>query len=142
MDGLSHHRPRCPEAKAAGMSEMDCAIASENDQAPAATGEGKRSFDRDDLPPTGEGQDVVTGGMSMASHALIVTLTGRRESMGLAVEEGARRSRPSVETVAGLEGRQLRNPPLDTLFRYAMALNALVTLGLEEIEEDDRAGER
>jgi DNA-binding XRE family transcriptional regulator len=96
-----------------------------------------RVYDRDDLPPDGEGDEVVTQGMLMALMNLVRSLKGRRESMGLTIAEVARRSRLTSVTISRLENLHNRNPSLDTLYRYAMAIDALVTLGFEEIESDD-----
>ena len=96
-----------------------------------------RVYDRDDLPPDGEGDEVVTQGMLMALMNLARSLKRRRESMGLTIGEVARRSRLTPVTISRLENLHSRNPSLDTLFRYAMAIDALVTLGFEEIEPDD-----
>ena len=96
-----------------------------------------RVYDRDDLPPDGEGDEVVTQGMLMALINLVRALKRHRESMGLTIGEVAGRSRLTPLTISRLENLHNRNPSLDTLFRYAMAMNALVTLGFEEIEPDD-----
>ena len=96
-----------------------------------------RAYDRDDLPPDGEGDEVVTQGMLMTLMNLARSLKQRRESMGLTIGEVARRSRLTPVTISRLENLHNRNPSLDTLFRHAMATDALVTLGLEEIEPDD-----
>ena len=104
------------------------------DVSPSETG---RVYDRDDLPPDGEGDEVVTQGMLMALMNLVRSLKGRRESMGLTIAEVARRSRLTPVTISRLENLHSRNPTLDTVFRYAMAIDALVTLGFEEIEPDE-----
>ena len=57
-----------------------------------APAEDRAIVDRDDLPPDGVGDGLVTGGVSMANHALVVRLKARRESMGLTIEEVARPS--------------------------------------------------
>jgi hypothetical protein len=95
-----------------------------------------RVYDRDDLSPTGEGDEVVTQGMAMALMNLVGELKTRREERGLTIAEVARRSRLTVAIVNGLENFQLRNPSFDTVFRYAMAMDRLVTLGNEEIEPE------
>jgi hypothetical protein len=96
-----------------------------------------RVYDRDDLPADGEGDEVVTQGMLMALMNLIRSLKGRRESMGLTIGEVARRSRLTPMTISRLENLHNRNPSLDTLYRYAMAIDALVAMGFEEIEPDE-----
>jgi hypothetical protein len=93
---------------------------------------------RDDLSSTGEGDEVVTQGMTMALMRLIGRLKARRESMGLTIVEVAKRSRLTVVTLSRLENMHNRNPSFDTVFRYGMALDALVTLDFEEIEPDDQ----
>jgi DNA-binding XRE family transcriptional regulator len=99
--------------------------------------EAVRVHDRDDLSPDGAGDEVVTQGMLMALMNLVRSLKDRRESMGLTIGEVARRSRLTTVTISRLENLHNRNPSLDTLFRYAMAIDSLVTLGFEEIEPDD-----
>jgi hypothetical protein len=97
----------------------------------------KRVYDRDDLSPDGNGDEVVTQGMWMALMNLVTTLKARREEMGLTIAEVVRRSRLTVVTLSRLENFHNRNPSLDTVFRYAMALNFNVTLDLEAIEPDE-----
>lgn len=92
---------------------------------------------RGDLSPTGEGDEVVTQGMTMALMNLVRELKARREAMRLTIEEVARRSLLSVPTLSRLEDMQNRNPSLDTVFRYAMALDAGVTLCLVDIEPEE-----
>jgi hypothetical protein len=96
-----------------------------------------RVYDRSDLPPTGEGEEVVTQGMAMALMNLIADLKAHREQLGLTLAEVARRSRLTVVTLSRLENLHNRNPSFDTVFRYAMALDRLVTLGTEAIDPDD-----
>jgi hypothetical protein len=97
----------------------------------------ERVYDRDDLSPDGNGDEVVTQGMWMALMNLVTTLKARREEMGLTIAEVVRRSRLTVVTLSRLENFHNRNPSLDTVFRYAMALNFNVTLDLEAIEPDE-----
>ena len=96
-----------------------------------------RVYDRDDLSPSGDGDEVVTQGMAMALMNLIAGLKARREQLGLTIAEVAKRSRLTVVTLSRLENLHNRNPSFDTVFRYAMALDRLVALGTEEIEPDD-----
>jgi DNA-binding XRE family transcriptional regulator len=97
----------------------------------------ERIYDRDDLSSDGTGEEVVSQGMWMALINLIAPLKERREKMGLTIAEVARRARLTVVTVSRLENLHNRNPSFDTVFRYAMALDALVTLGFEAIEPED-----
>jgi DNA-binding XRE family transcriptional regulator len=99
----------------------------------------RKVYDRDDLSPTGEGGEVVTQGMYLELVNLVNALKLRRESMGLTIAEVARRSRLTLATVACLEDGDNNNPSLDTLFRFAMAMDAGITLGVEEIGPDDEA---
>ena len=96
-----------------------------------------RVYDRDDLSPSGDGDEVVTQGMAMALMNLIAGLKARREQLGLTIAEVAKRSRLTLVTVSRLENFHNRNPSFDTVFRYAMALDRLLTLGTEEIGPDD-----
>jgi DNA-binding XRE family transcriptional regulator len=92
------------------------------------------------LSPTGEGEDVVIGGMGWAREGLIRDLRHRRQEKGLTIEEVARRSELNEATVSRLENRHIQNPTLDTIFRYAVAMDLLITLGTEEVEEQYRWG--
>jgi hypothetical protein len=97
----------------------------------------EQTFDRDDLSPDGGGDEVVSQGMWMALINLVGSLKIRRVEMGLTIAEAAKRSRLTVATVSRLENLHNRNPSFDTVFRYAMALDSLVTLGFEAIEPDE-----
>ncbi len=99
--------------------------------------ETERTVDRDDLSPDGAGEEVVSQGMWMALINLIGPLKARREKLGLTIAETAKRARLTVATVSRLENFHNRNPSFDSVFRYAMALDALVTLGIEDIEPED-----
>ncbi len=97
----------------------------------------ERIYDRDDLSTDGGGEEVVSQGMWMALMNLVGPLKARREQMGLTIAEVAKRSRLTVATISKLENLHNRNPSLDTVFRYAMAIDALVTLGFEQIEPEE-----
>ena len=99
--------------------------------------EGVAILGREDLSPTGDGEEVVTNGMAMELMALIGGLKARRLEMGLTISDVSRRAGLTVVTISRLENHHARNPSLDTVFRYAMALDLLVTLGTEEIEPED-----
>ncbi len=98
--------------------------------------ETERTYDRDDLSADGAGDEVVSQGMWMALINLVGSLKARREGMGLTIAEVAKRSGLTVATVSRLENLHNRNPSFDTVFRYGMAIDALVTLGFEEIDPE------
>jgi DNA-binding XRE family transcriptional regulator len=95
---------------------------------------------KDDLSPDGEGQEVLTQGMTMALAALVIGLKSRREQRGLTLADVSRRSGLTIQTLSRLENHDNRNPTLDSVFRYAMAMDCLVTLGTEEIEPAEEEG--
>lgn len=89
---------------------------------------------REDLSPNGVGQDVLTQGQTMALAALVIRLKARREARGLTLADVARRSRLTIQGISRLENHHARNPTLDSVFRYALALGALPTLDFEEVD--------
>jgi hypothetical protein len=93
-----------------------------------------------ELSPTGEGQEVVNNGMGWALSGLIHGLKRRREELGLTIEVVSRRSELNVATLSRLENGHIRNPTLDTIFRYALAMDLLITLSTEEVEPEYRWG--
>jgi DNA-binding XRE family transcriptional regulator len=93
-----------------------------------------------ELSPTGEGQEVVNNGMGWSLSGLIHGLKKRREELGLTIEEASRRSELNVATLSRLENGHIRNPTLDTIFRYALAMDLLITLSTEEVEPEYRWG--
>ena len=105
--------------------------------APAPEADVLEVVDRQDLSPGGDRDEVVTQGMYMALVNLIGSLKTRRLEMGLTIAEVAKRSGLTVETLSRLENMHNRNPSFDTVYRYAMALDRLVTMDLEEIDSND-----
>ena len=55
-------------------------------------------------------------------------------SKGLTLADVSGRSGMTRQAISKLENGQVANPTLDTLYRYAMALDAGITLGFQEIE--------
>jgi DNA-binding XRE family transcriptional regulator len=98
------------------------------------------NFPSIELSPTGEGQEVVNNGMGWALSGLIHGLKKRREELGLTIEEASRRSELNVATLSRLENGHIQNPTLDTIFRYALAMDLLITLSTEEVEPEYRWG--
>lgn len=108
---------------------------------PVGAGEPLTPPTRDDLSSDGEGQDVLTQGMTMALAALVIGLKSRRERKGLTLADVSQRSGLTIQTLSRLENHHNRNPTFDSVFRYAMAMDCLVTLGIEEIDPEEEPGE-
>jgi predicted transcriptional regulator len=73
-------------------------------------------------------------GAYFALLGLMKTLKDRRETQGLSLTDVSERSGLTRQAISKLENGININPTLETLFRYSMAMDALVTLGVEEIE--------
>ena len=97
---------------------------------------GGRVLTRDDLSPDGEadGFDPLCNGMGLELMFLLSELKRRRDRLGLSVATLAKRSRLSVAAIEQLENRQNLNPRFDLVWRYALAMDALPTLVIEDVE--------
>ena len=93
-----------------------------------------RVLSRDDRSPDGERSGPITGGHAFELLGLLATLKARREAQGLSVATLAKRSRLSVAAIEQLENRQNLNPRFDLVWRYALAMDALPTLVIEDVE--------
>ena len=91
---------------------------------------------RDDRSPTGDGDldGPLCNGMVQEVMALLSELKRRREHLGLSLATLAKRSRLSVAAIEQLESRQNLNPRFDLVWRYALAMDALPTLVIEDVE--------
>ena len=78
------------------------------------------------------------GGADSALSGLMAKLRARRQSLGLSLTEASERSGLTCEAIVRLEDRIDINPTIDTLYRYSMALDALIGLSIEEMEADWR----
>jgi DNA-binding XRE family transcriptional regulator len=83
-----------------------------------------------------EGEGTVTGAL-FALMDLMKTLKERRASLGLSLTDVSERSGLTRQAISKLENGHTINPTLETLFRYSMALDALVTLGVEDMEPEE-----
>jgi DNA-binding XRE family transcriptional regulator len=93
----------------------------------------------DELEAIGEidPDQATVQGAYFALAGLVKTLKARRESMGLSLTDVSERSGLTRQVISKIENGRTINPTLDTLFRYSMALDALVTLGIEDIEPEE-----
>jgi transcriptional regulator with XRE-family HTH domain len=88
----------------------------------------------------GDIDEPVPHGQFLELAALTHGLKARREALGLSLTDVSQRSGLTRAAVSRLENGWNTNPTLDTLYRYALALDAHVTFGYEPIARDD-AGE-
>lgn len=100
----------------------------------------------DELVAMGEIDEPVTQGAFVQLAGLVGKLKARRESLGLSLTDVSERSGLTRQAISRLENGWNNNPTLDTIYRYGLALDALVTLGMVEIdpetgEEIDQEGE-
>jgi DNA-binding XRE family transcriptional regulator len=91
----------------------------------------------DELRAAGKIGETVPQGLYLELLNLVGALKVRRESMGLSLTDVSERSGLTRQAVSKLENGHNVNPTLETLYRYAMALDAGVTLGFEQIEVED-----
>ncbi len=91
------------------------------------------------LIASGDLDEPVSQGTFLQLSNLIATLKTRREAMGLSLNAVSDRSGLSHPFLVRLENGWNSNPSLDTLFRFAQALDLGVTLGVEEIDPSGEA---
>ncbi len=101
---------------------------------------GQVGMGEDELRAIGEIGEAVTGGAAQALAVLMASLRARRESMGLSLTDVSERTGITRQAISKLENGHTRNPTLDTLFRYSLALDAMVSLGVKEVEAEFRHG--
>ena len=75
-------------------------------------------------------------GASLELMVLMRTLKARREAMGLSLTDASERSGLTRQVISLLENGRTGNPTLATLYKYALALGANVTLGVEDLERE------
>ena len=80
--------------------------------------------------------ETVPQGAFLEVMILMTQLKARREALGLSLDDVAGRSGLDAGAVGELEAGFDNNPTIATLWRYALAMNAGVTLGVEEIDPD------
>ncbi len=101
------------------------------DVEPGALGPGP-----DELVASGEIDEPVPQGMMLELLNLTAMLKERRLARGLSQAEVSERSGLNRQAINRLENGWNTNPTLETLYRYALSVGALVTLGLEEADPE------
>ena len=91
----------------------------------------------DELVASGDIDEPVPQGMFLELLNLMATLKGRRQARGMTLTDVSERSGLTRQAISRLENGWNNNPTLETLYRYALALDAGVTLGVEELESED-----
>jgi DNA-binding XRE family transcriptional regulator len=85
----------------------------------------------------GKAGDTPPQGMVFEMISLVNRLKARREAKGLSLTDVSERSGLTRQVISKLENGRTINPTVGTLYRYALALDAGVTLDLEEVEPDE-----
>jgi DNA-binding XRE family transcriptional regulator len=101
---------------------------------------GEMGMGPDELEAIGEigkAGDTPPQGMVLEMISLVKRLKARREAKGLSLTDLSERSGLTRQVISKLENGRTINPTVGTLYRYALALDAGVTLGLEEVEPDE-----
>jgi Helix-turn-helix len=91
----------------------------------------------DELVAAGDIDEPVPHGQFLELTTLMHELKARREALGLSLTDVSARSALTRAAVSRLENGWNTNPTLDTLYRYALALDAHVTFGFEAIAGED-----
>ena len=94
----------------------------------------------DDLVASGDIDETVPQGMFLELLNLMGTLKGRRQALGLSLTDVSERAGLTRQAISRLENGWNNNPTMETLYRYALALDAGVTLGVEDLEPPDDDG--
>jgi len=90
----------------------------------------------EELVASGEIDEPVPQGMFLELLGLMAKLKERRQVRGLSLTDVSERSGLTRQAISRLENGWNINPTLETLYRYALSVEAGVTLGLEEVEDD------
>jgi DNA-binding XRE family transcriptional regulator len=77
--------------------------------------------------------DAVTTAQIFYLTELVGKLKARREARGITAKQLAKLSGLTLAAISRLENARTLNPTLETLYRYSLALDSAVTLGLEEV---------
>ena len=88
----------------------------------------------DELQALGKIGEMVPQGMYLELLGLMHRLKARREAQGLSLSDVSARSGLTRKVLSELESGQEVNPSLATVYRYGLALDAGLTLGIEEVE--------
>lgn len=91
----------------------------------------------DELISRGEADGFVSQGAFMELLGLIDELRRERERRGLSLTEAAERSGLTLAMISKLENGRNPNPTIDTLSRYAMAVDMELKLGAAPMPVDD-----
>jgi DNA-binding XRE family transcriptional regulator len=90
--------------------------------------------DLDELVDAGMVEEPVPQALVWQLTPLIGELKQRRETLGLTITEVARKAELTRTVVSRLENGWSLNPTLDTLYRYALALDATIRLEMEPLD--------
>lgn len=90
----------------------------------------------DELVASGDIDEPIPQGMFFELMGLMAQLKTRRIARGMSLEEISRRSGLTEYAISRLENGWNNHPSLEMLYRYALSLDACVTLGVEEIDPD------
>jgi DNA-binding XRE family transcriptional regulator len=102
---------------------------------PDATGPGDSSTD--DMIDSGEIDEPVPHGQFIGLTGLVHDLKERRTRLKLSLTDVADRSGLTRAAVSRLENGWNANPTLETLYRYALALNANIRLVAEDLVDEE-----
>ena len=80
----------------------------------------------------GRESDAQPQGLVLELMSLMNRLKDRRAAMGLSLADVSERSGLTRQMISKLENGRSANPTMGTVYRYAMALDAGVTFGIEE----------
>ena len=95
----------------------------------------------EELIAAGDIDEPVTQGTFLELSNLVARLKACRETKGLSLREVSARSGLDHSFLLRLEQGWNNNPPLDSLFRYALTLDRSIVMGIEEIESADESPE-
>ncbi len=108
---------------------------------PDATGNGSPGtadmIGLEDMIDSGEIDEPVPHGQFIGLTGLIQELKERRTRRELSLTDVAERSGLTRAAISRLENGWNVNPTLETLYRYALALNANIRLVAEDLVDDD-----
>jgi DNA-binding XRE family transcriptional regulator len=100
---------------------------------------GEKGMNLDQLIEAGlvKPEEVTTQGAYLALLGLMKSLKARRQAKGLSLAAVSDRSGLTRPVISALENGKTANPTLETLYRYASALDATIGLTVEDVEAED-----
>jgi DNA-binding XRE family transcriptional regulator len=107
-------------------------------KADAAADQREPSPGLDEMIDSGDVDEPVPHGQFLELSALVHELKARREARGLSLTDVSQRSGLTRAAISRLENGWTLNPTLETLYRYALALDTHIALAAEDIEEDTK----